>query len=260
MIYVADCNNNRIMEYTLNETHGRIAAGGNERGNRWDQLSHPTAVIIDRENNDLIIADRENRRVMRWFRHTSQHGHIIIKDIDCIGLAIDKDGSLYVSDYKKHEVRRWEKGHRQGILVAGGNGEGDRLNQLNYPTFLFVDDEYNLYISDTFNHRVMKWTRDGKEGIIVAGGNGQGKETTHLSLPHGIVVDHFDQIYVVDWGNDRIMRWCEEAKEGVILVGDNGRGEEANQLNTPAGLSMDRAGNLYVADYWNNRIQRWKIE
>ena len=50
---------------------------------------------------------------------------------------MDQDGYLYVSDKEKHEVRRWKIGDIYGTLVAGGNGAGDHLNQLNCPTDIF---------------------------------------------------------------------------------------------------------------------------
>ena len=259
-IYIADSWNHSVLQWKVNATHGQIVAGRNGQGKRLDQLDHPTNVIIDRQNNDLIIADQGNRCVVRWSHQTDQHVQIITEDIDCWGLAIHEDGTLYVSDRTKNEVRRCKKGEKQGALVAGGNGRGNRLNQFDRPIYLFVDDDHSLYVSDKNNHRVMKWMRDAKEGIIVAGGNGHGIGTTQLSFPYGIVVDQFDQIYVADWGNDRVMRWREGAKKGVIVAGGNGRGEKVNQLNNPAGLSLDVAGNLYIADYWNYRIQKFEKE
>ena len=34
----------------------------------------------------------------------------------------------------KDEVRRYRRGESQGTVVAGGNGRGNRLDQLSYPT------------------------------------------------------------------------------------------------------------------------------
>ena len=34
---------------------------------------------------------------------------------------MDEDGSLYVADQGKHEVRRYRRGESQGIVVAGGS-------------------------------------------------------------------------------------------------------------------------------------------
>ena len=62
---------------------------------------------------------------------------------------MDNNGNLYVSDpVKKNEVRRWKQGERKGRIVAGGNGEGNHLNQLNCPTYIFVDEDHSIYVSD----------------------------------------------------------------------------------------------------------------
>jgi sugar lactone lactonase YvrE len=259
-IYIADCGNHRIVEWTCNAKNGQIVAGGNGKGNKTNQLNEPTDVIIDKEKNSLIICDYYNRRIIRWSREkNTKNGEIIINDIDCYGLAMDKNGSLYVSDYKKDEVRRWKIGDQNGTIVAGGNGEGNHLNQLNSPSYIFVDEDYSLYVSDSLNHRVMKWLKDAKEGIVVAGGNGQGERLTQLLAPQGVIVNHLGQIYVADWDNHRVMRWCKGAKEGAIFVGGNGVGRHSTQFYHPSGLSFDLEGNLYVADCDNNRLQKFEI-
>jgi sugar lactone lactonase YvrE len=245
-----------------------------------NQLHLPTDVIIDKENNSLIISDFGNRRIVRLSRQKNAiNGQIIISDIECWGLTMDKNGSLYVSDEKKNEVRRWNRGDQNGTIVAGGNGKGNHLNQLNHPTYIFVDEDYSLYISDTNNHRVMKWLKDAKEGIVVAGGNGYGNSLSQLHEPRGIAVDQLGQIYVADFRNDRVMRWCKGAKEGTIVVGRasegsifivrntegtivvsrNREGKQSNQFIGPVGLSFDREENLYVIDGVNNRIQKFEI-
>jgi sugar lactone lactonase YvrE len=166
-IYVADTDNHRIVEWKRNAINGQIVAGGNEKGNRNDQLNYPTKVIIDKENDSLIICDKGNQKVVRWPR---RNGEILISNIDCRDLIMDNDGYLYVSDYEKHEVRRWKMGETEGTIVAGGNGQGNRLDQLNNPRYIFIDEDHSVYVSDKNNHRVMKWLKGAKEGIVVAGG------------------------------------------------------------------------------------------
>jgi len=41
--------------------------------------------------------------------------------------------------------------------VAGGNGPGERLDQLNRPLSIILDSNENLYVSDSENHRVLKF-------------------------------------------------------------------------------------------------------
>ncbi|CAF1001308.1 unnamed protein product [Adineta steineri] len=229
-IYIADSLNNRIVKWKLNSNTGEIIAGGNRKENQNNQLNHPINIIFDKENNSFIISDWGNERVIRYFHQNQTSQQIIISNIYCLGLTIDKNGFIYASDWINHEVRRYKQGDGEGELVAGGNDQGNQLNQLNGPTFIFADDDCSLYISDSFNHRVMKWEKDAKEGIIVAGGNDVGDSLKQLNSPSGVIVDHLGQIYVADMKNHRVMRWCKGDEEGEIVVGENGEG---SQLNGP---------------------------
>ncbi|CAF1439640.1 unnamed protein product [Adineta steineri] len=257
-IYIADSFNHRIVKWQLNSNTGQIIAGGNGQGNQNNQLNEPRDIVFDKENNSFLISDVENNRVIRYFDENPTNQQIIISKIYCSRLAIDKNGSIYVSDSRNNEVRRWKQGDEIDEIVAGGNGKGNHLNQLNQPTYIFIDDDYSLYISDTDNHRIMKWKKDAKEGIIVAGGNEKGNSLKQLCYPRGVIVDHLGQIYVADPDNHRVMRWCEGDKEGEIVVGGNSCGNQSNQLNGPMGLSFDNEENLYVVDRRNHRVQKYE--
>ncbi|CAM2730414.1 unnamed protein product, partial [Rotaria socialis] len=130
-------------------------------------------------------------------------------------------------------------GESQGTVIAGGNGSGNRLDQLSNPRYIFVDRDHSVYISEYRNYRVMKWIKGAKQGIVVAG---------------GAVVDQLGTVDVTDGGNARIMRWPKGATQGSVIAGGNGEGEQSNQINWSAGWSFDRHGNLYVADNRHHRV------
>ena len=211
-IVIADFGNDRIVEWKIGAINGKVIAGARGEGNRLDQLNSPNDVLIDKETNSLFIADRGNRRVVRWSRRQdTTQGEVIVDNIGSSGLAMDYQRYLYVSDIVKHEVRRYTIGDKNGIIVAGGNGQGNQLNQLNGPTYLFVDEEQAVYVSDTNNHRVMKWNKGANQGIVVAGGQGYGTALTQLSDPRGLFVDTSSAIYVADSWNHRVK--CSESNE-----------------------------------------------
>ncbi|CAM4978746.1 unnamed protein product [Rotaria socialis] len=171
-VIIADNCNHRIIQWKEGDTtNGQVVAGGQGQGNGLNQLNQPTYVLIDKEADSLIICDHGNRRVVWWSRRSdSVQGKILIPNIECWGLVMDEKRYLYVSDNEKHEVRRYQLGEENGILVAGGNDRGDGFHQLNWPTYLFVDRQQNVYVSDNENHRVVKWTEGAKAGIVIAGG------------------------------------------------------------------------------------------
>ncbi|CAF4666815.1 unnamed protein product [Rotaria sp. Silwood1] len=258
-VYIADFRNHRIVEWRNGTNSGQVVAGGKGEGNKMDQLKYATDVVFDKETDSLIVCDRHNRRVMRWPRG-KRKPETILTNIACYGLTMDDQKFLYVSDIENHSVKKYRLGETKGTIVAGGNGKGNGLNQLNLPIYLYVDRDQSVYISDTHNHRVMKWMKDAKEGIVVAGGRNQGDKPTQLSLPQGIFVDHLSTVYVADGGNHRVMRWHKGATQGDMIVGGNGAGAGPNQLNCPGGLSLDQHENIYVVDYNNHRVQRFSIE
>ena len=258
-LLITDINNNRIVRWKPNAKQGEIVADRN------DQLNHPIAVLVDRLNGCLLVSEEGSRRLTRRSLDKSEPNRgaakTILSAVVSSGLAMNDDGSLYLSDFEKHEVRRYRRGDgREGVIVAGGRGKGAALNQLNGPRNIFVDADHSVYVSDAMNHRVMKWVRDAKEGVIVAGGRSSGNSLGLLSDPSGIFVDQMGSVYVSDGGNDRVVRWLNGAKKGEVLVGGNGRGLKDNQLNVPRSIALDAQGNLYVVDRDNNRVQRFHLQ
>lgn len=259
-LYIADQSNNRIIKWQKNARTGSIAAGGNGEGNRVNQLCLPKHVIIDYHTDTLIIADHGNKRVVRWSRRNPTYGEILISNVSCWGLAIDNASYLYVSDTDKYEVRRWTIGEQKSILVAGGNGKGNGLDQFNEPRYIYVDSEQSIYVSDCWNNRIMKWRKGAREGIVVAGENGRGIALNQLYYPHGIVVDQLGTLYIADFANHRVIRWLKDANEGSTIAGTGKDGNQSNQFSFVSQLAFDRENNLYAADLNNFRIQKFLID
>ncbi|CAF4914259.1 unnamed protein product [Rotaria socialis] len=115
-------------------------------------------------------------------------------------------------------------GESQGTVVAGGNGSGNRLDQLSNPRYIFVDRDHSVYVSEYRNDRVMKWIEGAQQGIIVAGGPGKGNGLTQLSCPYGVVAEQLGTVYVADLENHRIVRWSKGATQGRVIVSEKGEG------------------------------------
>ena len=144
MVTLTDWKNHRI----INVTTKQIVAGDFGKGGAPNQLGGPTDVVYDRITNSFIIADRGNQRVVRWSNGNSE---ILMQEIDCWGLALDKYGSLYITDTERCEVRRYTKTDRNGFTVIGGHGQGHSLRQLSYCQGIAVDRFGDVYVADGLN-------------------------------------------------------------------------------------------------------------
>ncbi|CAF5109978.1 unnamed protein product, partial [Rotaria sp. Silwood1] len=148
------------MKWVEGAKQGIVVAGGQGEGNGLTQLSYPNGVVVD-QLGTVYVADGWNHRIMRWPNGAKQ-GSVIVGGnvIPLLGSSIDI-----------HPNARWQQ---NGITVAGGNGEGNGINQLSYPYGLYVDEDQTIYVADQDNHRIVEWKWSATSGQVVAGGNGQG--------------------------------------------------------------------------------------
>ncbi|UJR32715.1 hypothetical protein I4U23_020174 [Adineta vaga] len=260
-ILIADTLNHRIIKYRQDEIVGQKIVGENIPDHKNKTLCSPTNMIFHEQSRSYIICDYQNRRVLQWFRRKGAHLEVLWKNIACFGIAADHEGFIYISDTENHEVRRYSDPTKRGVRVAGGDGKGNSLHQLNHPTYIYVDLDKTVYVSDSWNNRVMKWKNRARSGVIVAGGNGYGNDRTQLDCPAGLVIDQWGSVYVADHWNHRVMRWRNGATEGDIIINNKHLARnDPDQLNGPEGLAFDEDGHLYVADCYNHRIQQFEIE
>lgn len=188
----------------------------------------------------------------------SSTGNTVTTGLDVpSGVAFDKEGNMYVAEYRNNSIVKFSKGSDVGFVVAGGHGKGAALDQFNGPEDVQVDSAGNIYVADVYNYRIMKWVPGSDEGQVIAGGNGPGSALNQFNWPNSISLDSAGNIYVADVYNDRIIKWNQGALSGIVVAGGNGFGHSANQLYHPLGVFVDSRGNIYISDYLNYRIQRW---
>ena len=59
-------------------------------------------------------------------------------------------------------------------MIAGGNGEGNQLNQLAYSLDFFIKNQISIFIADGDNYRIVELIIDEKQDTIRTGGNSPG--------------------------------------------------------------------------------------
>ncbi|CAF2994839.1 unnamed protein product [Rotaria sp. Silwood2] len=102
---------------------------------------------------------------------------------------------------------KWVEGAKQGIVVAGGQGQGNGLTQLSYSQGVVVDQLGTVYVADAGNDRIMRWPKGATQGSVIVGGNGTGEQSNQLNGPIGLSFDRHGNLYVVDYGNHRVQKF-----------------------------------------------------
>lgn len=169
------------------------------------------------------------------------------------GIALDKDGNLYVADSFNHKIRKITPDGIVSTLAGSTSGykDGNGTNaQFGSPMDLVADGVGNVYVTDG-NH-VRKVTSDGQVSTV-AGSSTPGyldgtTANARFSGLSGIVIDASGNLYVCD--EYKVRRIAPDGTvttvAGTTPGNMDGPGSSA-QFSYLLGITMDAGGAIYLA-------------
>ena len=186
------------------------------------------------------------------------------------GLALARDGSLYIADRLNHLIRRLALDGSVSTIAgqAGLAGSADgpaAAARFNEPWGLAFDPASNLYIVERGNATVRRLTPEGLVSTVAgtAGLTGATDGTgpaARFSAPTALTTDSAGNFVVADTGNATIRKFTAA---GVVttfagtagLTGTAHGTGPAARFTAPLALVGDANGNIYVADAANDTIR-----
>jgi squalene-hopene/tetraprenyl-beta-curcumene cyclase len=179
------------------------------------------------------------------------------------GIAVDRQGNLYVTEYHNSIVRKISPDGTATTLAGkpqvAGSTDGPASEALfNRPHGVAAGDDLWVYVSDMKNHTIRRISPTGVVSTVAGkageegAADGVGGEA-RFRQPEGVAVGPDGTLYVADTYNFTVRTI---SKGGVVRTlagqagspGDaDGRGPEA-RFCMPMGVAVDGAGNVYVAD------------
>lgn len=239
-----------------------------------------SGVAIDKTGN-VFVADFGNnliRKISRTGEVVTFAGNGINASVDGIGtaasfnapygLAVDKDGNIYVADSESSKIRKISPAGLVTTFAGSGDlGSVDGIGiaaSFDHPYGLAVDNAGNVYVADTGNNKIRKITPSGVvttlAGNGISGSNDGRGTTSSFNLPFGLTVSVSGDVYVADSGNNRV-RKINSAGEVITVAGSGIEGgadglAAAATFKFPFGLVSDVLGNVYVSDSFNNKIRK----
>ncbi len=190
------------------------------------------------------------------------------------GIALDKNGNLFICDYSNVRIRKVSPAYGGIITTVSGNGSagysGDGFSatsaETDGVTDIAVDRNDNLYLADAGNNRVRKVTPDGiittYGGTGIAGYNGDGIPAiaAQLNAPQAVAVDDTGNVYIADRYNNRVRKIdtfgiiTTVAGSGTAGFCPDGCKADTSAMNYVMSVEVDHHGALYFSD--NVRIRK----
>jgi sugar lactone lactonase YvrE len=187
------------------------------------------------------------------------------------GVAVDAGGTLYVTDYSNHTIRKITPAGVVSTLAgtAGSSGSADGSGaaaRFYYPKGMAVDAAGTVYVADQSNHTIRRITSAGVVSTLAgtAGSRGSADGTGAAASffnPSSVAVDAAGTLYVADYSNQTIRRITPAGVVSTLAgvagsVGSTDGAGAAARFSNPAGVAVDAGGTLYVADQNASTIRR----
>jgi len=177
---------------------------------------------------------------------------------DPFGIAVAKDGTIYVADAGEDNHIRKLSPDGSATLLTGGAKDFDT------PSALALDANGNLYVADTSNNRIRKVTPQGEVSTIAGDGtagylDGPAAQA-RFNGPVGVAVDPQGDVVVADTYNDRIRKISSDGHVSTVAgAGTPGYADgdrNTSLFDTPCGIIVANDGTLIVADTGNDRLRK----
>jgi sugar lactone lactonase YvrE len=185
-VYVADAGeSNRVRKISPRGEVSTLAGGGEgfaDGAGAAAEFDTPSALALDGEGN-VFVADTGNNRVRKVTpdgrvttvagdgRAGFRDGAAADAEFDSpVGVAVDKDGNVFVADTYNDRVRVVTKdGAVKTVAGAGrpGYSDGDAASALfDTPCAVAVNEAGDVLVADTGNGRLRKITKDGQVSTL----------------------------------------------------------------------------------------------
>lgn len=270
-LWVADAANHRVLRFpnaatittgaAANLVFGQVNFTANSIGTDANHLNFPMALEFDAVGN-LYIADADNARVLI---HLNPNAKGDGADADVMlgqaaygppsfmtsqqilhypgGLAVDANGTLFVSSYATHRILVWENAASlgDGALADRVIGQpnfttmASGLSQSEFfiPRHLAIDEEGSLVVADQGNNRILVFKNaaglsgeapaDAVLGQRDFDSNDAELSDSGLSAPRGVGLDNAGRLIVGDRGNGRVLFFeVRRTRPDLSIIPDKG--------------------------------------
>ncbi len=160
-VYVVDSANFRVQKF---DRTGEFIMAWGSFGNADGQFYFCRGIAVDESDGAVYVVDMGNHRIQKFDTSTNflpqllgtwgTKGQEPGQFWNPWGIAIDRDGFLYVTDAGNHRIQKLD---RDGNFETQWGGFGGSPGQFNFPYGVAVDRRGAIFVLDSSNFRVQQF-------------------------------------------------------------------------------------------------------
>lgn len=152
--------------------------------------------VTDIRRNSVMIFELNGKKLAEIGKLGVQPGELRAPN----AVAVDSDGSLFVSDSGNQRVQVFDK-NGKFVRIINGTTDGKGNSVFVNPRGIGLDSKGRVYVISNLTHVIFCFDKEGQQQFSL-GGYGDGVDK--FSLPNGLYINDNDEILVTDTLNQRV--------------------------------------------------------
>ncbi len=206
----------------------RVERTWGTNGHGDGEFDIPIAIAVN-ENDEILVTDfrqtnAEAKSRVQRFDPTGRFLGSFETDPMPGGLAIDKDGLLYITHMMQHKVSVFDPAHK---LVREFGKQGSAPGEFDQPGGIAFGPDGSLYLADQANQRVQRLSPTGepiaawgKHGKATSEFGGSSSKRSRGGGPHFLAFDSQGDLYTTEASEGRVQKFTADGKF-LLTWGDN---------------------------------------
>lgn len=225
-------------------------------------------VEMDEQGNVYVVDGNEIKKIsadgtVLWIAGSEDAGNqngngagASFNDPD--GIAVDKQGNVYVADLANHLIRKIDVNGNVTTLAgkeignSDGTGEAARFA---HPADVAIDEQGNVYVAEFGNNHIRIVSPAGVVTTL-------SKNGTPVAVPsaYRLALGKNGEVFVSSINGHKVFK-VDGNKEVILVAGKDMGGYEEGTIDqarfkNPSGIAVDEQGTLFIADQNNHRIRK----
>lgn len=203
------------------------------------ELNFPSGICLNKINNQIIVCDMYNHRVVWMDMMTREKGSFSVETID--GKSLDKPLAICCS--KSGDIYLADAGHNCIYLYRNTYWEPIK-GGFQLPGAIAVDIEENLYVSNFLDNTIISLNKNKKWRIL----------DVTVDKPYGLYCDG-RRLYITNTGKNQLIEYQLSSHEKNIF------GDQSTSFSfVPIAVAADEEGDLFICEqrklfFYNRREQ-----